>query len=280
MRRRLPVLLLILLLLTGSAAPEAEWEALFAQELLFLQQGLRQHGVEGVYTVYFAPPEPYPRGAFAQDLLIEGDAGLWWERFTCTFDPAQNWYNFTGSFEPILLSVPARLAYAEADQEKETFRAAAVCQTALSADLDLTTPLRFDVPPGPVTYNQRQEAKAWESELETWTYLYQDPRLDVTARITYPQLAPGALPQAEELNRRLKDALFYGYPYGQNSTWDPTELLYGQIQRTFAITRWDGRNLSLCVYEYNDFRQANHPNQWQSGLTLDVRTGQPLPPPT
>lgn len=272
----LPILLLLLFGCAGKPAAGGE-EALFSQELLFLQQGFRQHGVEGTYTVYFVSPEAYPQGLFAQDLLIEGDAGLWWERLTYTYDPARDWYAFTGSFEPVLLPGPARLKYAEAEREaKEAFRSAATVRAELSADLDLPIPLRFDVPPGPVTYRQRREEGSREGGIETWIYFYQDLRLDFTAQITYPQFAVDALPRAEELNRRLEEAAFYSYRYNSEGILDPAELLYGEVQRACEITRWDGRYLSLCLSEYNSFRLATHPNQWYTGLTLDTETGQRL----
>lgn len=273
-KRCLSLLLAVLLFLPACAPPPAshsQWDALFTQELLFLQQGLRQHGVEGAYTVHFAPPEADSQNCFVQDLLIEGDDGLWWERFTCTYDAQRNWYTFTGTFEPVLLPLTVRTSYAEADlEEKEAFRAAAVRSAALCADADIDTPLRFDVPSGPVTYCRRQEETVWESGMETYAYLYQDSRLDFTARIAYPQFTADALPRAAEVNGRLQDALFYGYPYGSSADWNPAELPYGEVQRSFRVTRWDGRYLSLCVYEYNDFRQANHPSEWYTGLTIDT----------
>ena len=276
-KRCLPFLLTALLSLPACAPPPAspgQWDALFTQELLFLQQGLRQHDIKGTYTVYFALPESDSQDCFAQKLLIEGSDGLWWERFTYTYGAQRDWYTFTGAFEPILLPPTARAEYAEADrEEKEAFRAAAVRSAALCADTDIDAPLRFDVPPGPVTYCWRQEEAVWESGMETYTYLYQDSRLDFTAQIAYPQFTADALPRAEEVNGRLRDALFYGYPYDKTADWSPAELLYGEVQRTFQITRWDGRYLSLCVYEYNDFRQANHPNEWYTGLTIDTDTG-------
>lgn len=273
----LPLLLTVLLFRPACAPPSAslgQWDALFTQELLFLQQGLRQHDIKGTYTVYFALPESDSQDCFAQKLLIEGSDGLWWERFTYTYDAQRDWYTFTGAFEPILLPPTARAECAAADrEEKEAFRAASVKSAALCADADIDASLRFDVPSGPVTYCRRQEGAVWESGMETYTYLYQDSRLDFTAQIVYPQFAAGALPRAEEVNDRLQDAFFYGYPYDQTTGWNPTELLYGEIQRTFQATRWDGRYLSLCVYEYNDFRQANHPNEWYVGLTIDTDTG-------
>lgn len=75
-KRCLPFLLTALLSLPACAPPPAspgQWDALFTQELLFLQQGLRQHDIKGAYTVYFAPPED----CFTQELLIEGSGGLW-----------------------------------------------------------------------------------------------------------------------------------------------------------------------------------------------------------
>ncbi len=62
-------------------APE-QYEALFQQELLFLQQGLRQHDVQGEFTVYFGQPDAefneryrvyVPDGTRGHELLLCGD---------------------------------------------------------------------------------------------------------------------------------------------------------------------------------------------------------------
>lgn len=122
------------------------------QELLFGQQGFRRHGVEGAFTVYFAPP-----GNDCQELLLEDREGLFWrESPACEWDEDRDWYTFSNLFEPMLTGSGDRWNRArEADEETAAFQAAAVYGAGLSADMDLETPLRFDVPPGPVAYDRQ-----------------------------------------------------------------------------------------------------------------------------
>ncbi len=40
------------------------------------------------------------------------------------------------------------------------------------------------------------------------------------------------------------------------------------------ITREDEQYLSMRIYEYNSSRLANHPNEWETGITFDMRTGE------
>lgn len=54
----------------------------------------------------------------------------------------------------------------------------------------------------------------------------------------------------------------------------PDEQIYTDIDRYYKITREDDRYLSMRIYEYNSPRRANHPNEWETGLTLDLRTGE------
>ena len=165
MKKRIwPLLALMLLSACGGPGPEKppELPPMARQELLFLQQGFRQHGVEGTFTVYFAPAGEDQR----QELLLEDPEGLFWrESFTCEWDGEGDWYTFSNLFEPVLTGNRDLWNRArEADGETAAFQAAAVYTAELSADMDLETPLRFDVPPGPVVYDRRwgggQEAPA------------------------------------------------------------------------------------------------------------------------
>lgn len=266
----------------SSELPEAakeyeptEYEALFQQELLFLQQGLRQHDVEGNYTVYFVQPEEQPDQLCYQDMLLEGEEGFWHERLSYTYDGNQDWYTFSGEYEPVLTK---NLFYtSDNDNGVEKFKDDAVYQAELSAKTDLEAPLRFDIPSGPVIYDDRRAEGKWGDDLYTYVYVYQDERLGVSVEIEYPQysLYADELPKVEEVNQRIKEAFFYGYGL-DNEKWDPAGEMYGDIYRNCEITRADDRYFSMCIYEYNSFRGANHPNEWKSGMTIDLQTGEIL----
>lgn len=246
---------------------------LFLQELLFVQQGFRQHNIEGSYTVYFAEPEQSEDGGY-QDMLLEGEDGVWRENISYTYNQSENWYTFQGQFEPALVKDSL---YVSSDKEAEEFKNAAVYETELSARSDIDASIRFMVPSGPVIYDDRREEGDWDDDLYTYVYVYQDERMGVTVEIEYPQysLYADGLSEAEEINQRIKEAFFYGYG-SENEEWTPTGEMYGTINRNYEVKRMDDRYLSLCIYEYNSFRGANHPNEWKSGMTIDLKTGKLL----
>ncbi|MDE6386453.1 MAG: hypothetical protein K2L82_01450 [Lachnospiraceae bacterium] len=258
----------------SSQMPETtEYEALFQQELLFLQQGFRQHNVEESYTVYFAEPEQSVDERTYQDMLLEGEDGFWRERISYTYDQSENWYTFQGEFEPMLVKDSI---YIVRNEDAEEFKTGAVYQTELSVRTDLDVPLRFDIPSGPVVYDNRREDGNWGNDLHTYVYVYQDERMGVSVEIEYPQysLSTDELPKVEEINERIREAFFYGY--GNAEEWSPAECMYGEIYRNCEITRMDDKVLSVCIYESNYFRGANHPNEWKSGMTIDLKTGKLL----
>ncbi len=276
MKRRawMPALLILLLFTCGAdpASEEApELPPAVCQQLFFLQQGLRQHSVEGTFTVYFAPPE-----GEQQELLLEDAEGLFWrESFACAWDEDRDWYAFSNLFEPVLTQ--NRDAWArEADGETAAFQAAAVCRAELSADTDLGASPRFDVPPGPVVYDRQWGGgKEAPPRMIFCLYLYQAPRLGFSAEIEYPQYAKwlADFPDPEKVNARIREAFFYGYYDGP---FRPEGEMQGEITRACAVTRADGRLLSLRISESNCFRAAAHPNDWYTGLTIDLETGEAL----
>nr|WP_325300523.1 hypothetical protein [uncultured Oscillibacter sp.] len=278
MKNRIWTFMLALTLLSacggeGHPTPEApEPPPMVRQELLFLQQGFRQHGVEGTYTVYFAP------AGEERELLLEDPEGLFWrESYTCTWDEERDWYTFSNFFEPVLTQNPDWNRTGEADEETAAFQAAAVYTAELSADMDLNTPLRFDVPPGPAAYDRQWGGgKEAPDRMVFHLYLYQDPRLDFTAEIEYPQYAEYLVdfPNPGKVNGRIRDAFFYGY-YDEDAL-HPEQRMRGEIVRNCAVTRADGTRLSLRILENNTFMDAPHPNSWYTGLTLDLETGEAL----
>lgn len=253
MKNRIWTFMLALTLLSacggeGHPPPEApEPPPMVRQELLFLQQGFRQHGVERTYTVCFAP------------------AG-----------EERDWYTFSNLFEPVLTQNPDWNQTGEADGETAAFQAAAVYTAELSADMDLETPLRFDVPPGPVVYDRQWGGgKEAPDRLHWQLYLYQDPRLGFRAEIEYPQYGSWLkdFPHREKVNGRIREAFFYGY---HEEALRPEREMRGEIIRNGVVTRADRGLLSLRIYASSCFMTAAHPNDWYAGLTMDLETGEAL----
>lgn len=52
--------------------------------------------------------------------------------------------------------------------------------------------------------------------------------------------------------------------------------MYTLIGRTYSVTREDERYFSVRIYEGNYMRGANHPNEWETGVTIDLQTGKVL----
>ncbi len=267
---RFGIWMLVLALLSACGGAEVQETpevppASFRQALLFLQQGFRQHGVEGTYTVWFAPA-----GEDRQELLLEDPEGRFWqESFTCTWDEERDWYTFSNLFEPVLTQEGDRWAR-EADGETAAFQAAAVWQTELTADRDLDVPLRFDVPPGPSVYDRQWGGgKEAPPRMLYRLWLYQDPRLQFTAEVEYPQYAEylADFPDPEKVNARIREAFFSFRPEGE---------MQGAMLRNGVVARADERLLSLRIYAYNELRAAAHPSDWYIGLTLDLETGEAL----
>ncbi|MBD5467530.1 MAG: hypothetical protein HDR21_05175 [Lachnospiraceae bacterium] len=242
-----------------------EQRALFQQELLFLQQGFRQHDIQGSYTVYFAQPSEWKDQPF-QKMLLEGEEGLWEEHFFYNYDPERDWYTFSGQYEPVLTKYDFYLA--RDDEEAQEFRTASVYQAELSAEMALEAPLRFDIPSGPVVYEERRVDENADY-LDMYIYVYQDERLGVTVAVEYPQYSvytPG-LEDVKKINQYIREAFFL---------WNPEELMDCYLYRNCEITRRDESYLSVCIYAENSFYYAAHPSTWKSGMTIDLTTGQAL----
>lgn len=244
-----------------------EQRALFRQELLFLQQGFRQHDIQGSYTVYFAQPSAHAwKDQLCQEMLLEGEEGLWYESFNYNYDSEQNWYTFSGEYEPVLTKNDSYLA--KDDEDAQEFRTASVYQAELSAEMDLEAPLRFDIPSGPVVYEDRR-IDEHADYLDMYIYVYKDERMGVTVTVEYPQYSvytPG-LEEVEKINQCIREAFFL---------LNPEELMHCYIYRNCEITRRDDRYLSACIYADNSFYYAAHPNTGKSGMTIDLATGQAL----
>lgn len=256
----------------GKRQPKSEENELYSQILLFIRQGMREHRIEGLYTAYF---KDMGEEEGRQEILLEGEDKYWEESIAYTFDEEERWYHFSGIYEPVLSGDPF-YAVPEPDGDTKDFIDQAVYQASVSASEEIGAPARFDGPPGPVIYDSRREEGHWRdysSYLIPYLYLYQDERMGMSASIEYPVISfYPARDVEEELNQAVRNSFFYGYGV-EAGELEPEHQMYGGIDRTYRITRQDDELLSLRIYENNYFRGANHPNEWETGLTLDLKTG-------
>ncbi len=107
-------------------------------------------------------------------------------------------------------------------------------------------------------------------------YTYYDDRMEVSITIEYLQISSDDSEFATVANENLKKAFFYGYASDDAEQLLPQKKMYSEICRRYTITREDERYLSLRIYENNYFRGANHPNEWETGITIDMQMGEVL----
>ncbi len=114
-------------------------------------------------------------------------------------------------------------------------------------------------------------------------YTYVDDRLDMYITIIYPEISlSGSYDDAEkqkmedDINKLIKSAFFYGCGVDDSKLFNPREEIYGNIQRNYIITRRDENYFSIRIYEGSYYRGANHPNEWETAITLDMHSGRLL----
>lgn len=263
---------------TPAPLPPEQWEVLFQQELLFLQQGLRQHGVEGEFTVYFASPDAefhkryrvyVPGGTRGHNLLVCGDDRVFPELLSYDFNEAENWYCFRGIYEPVL----AQDAWnGNSPEEWADFRDDAVYHAQLSADTDLTAPIRFDVPNGPSLtrdFIQHIDGQSYQQES------FVDERLGCYINITYPQII---IPSDNRfIHAAIRDAIQTEVlpPNFHDEVYQP-EYLFETITKDCALTRDDEQLVSTRTYVWSYIRGAAHPAEYHFGMTFDANTAKQL----
>lgn len=281
----------------------------YQQMLLYIREGLYQHGIEGVYQAYFSAVEDdgeeyywrngyrdaYGDGFFCE-VLLEGDGNLWSESFAYTYDPENGRYFFYGQNEPVftgeqLWSLDEDSEYVLDMKDHYVY----TCQ--ISGRTDLPYPMKFIAENAPTERDMRIDiprSEAWrgasgasEDRLSYGVYprlyTYVDDRLDMYVTISYPEIfLSGTHDDAEikkmedNVNALIKSAFFYAYGTDDTDTLEPRKEFYGNIQRNYIITRRDENYLSMRIYESNYFRRAVHPNEWETAITLDMHSGRIL----
>ncbi len=273
----------------------------YQQMALYIQEGFRVYHVEGEYQAYFGPIKGAASGMWVDghyigagdeideeyfwcDILLEGEGEQWSEKLAFTYDPETDWYVFSSQYEPLFAGDTFWAEMEDSSYAAEVL-ADCVCQTVIARDADIAAPIRYDSEGGPMEKTLRMnrpwffrgEGNGLSYQISPKVYYYWDDRLDVYIDIQYPQLdlEDDQKEMEEAINEKLREAFFYGYGWGEeDEPLDPSQEMYTNIERVYLITREDERYLSMRIHEYNDSRGANHPNEWETGITFDMRTGE------
>jgi hypothetical protein len=284
----------------ADALEFSELPGAYQQMALYIQEGFRRYQVEGSYRAYFSAIENENRSLWVDgkycsssenterrhstcDILLER-GGVWWnENLAFEYDEEADWYIFASQYEPVL-SQDTFYAAEEDSSHVADILGNYVYEIEIARDAYMAVPIRYTSENGPVEKDERiyypwtfqEEEKEHNYFVAPMIYSYRDERVDTDITIYYPQLKlyDEGNDIEEIVNRKLREAFFYGYGYEEGSVLVPDEQIYTDIDRYYKITREDDRYLSMRIYEYNSPRRANHPNEWETGLTLDLRTGE------
>ena len=293
---------------TEMEEPQAAFSELpdaYQQMALYIQEGFRMYHVEGEYQAYFGPIESDVSGIwvdgnyigmwdetlgrwkepdreyFSCDILLEGESGQWREEMAFTYDAEADWYAFYGQYEPLF---SGDSFYVErGDSYAADILDNCVCQITIARDADIAAPIRYDSENGPMEkdllmtppWHFREEDNGLAYQIIPRVYYYWDERLDVDISIQYLQveLEEGQEEMEEAINEELRKAFFHGYDWDEEGNLlDPD--IYIESERRYMITREDERYLSMRIHVYNSSRRAAHPNEGETGITFDMRTGE------
>ena len=278
-----------------SQLPEA-----YQQMALYILEGFRKYQVEESYRAYFSPIENNDgslwvdgkycgsseniQGRYSScDILLESEDVWWSENLAFEYDAEADWYVFASQYEPVF-SKDTFYAERDGSSDVEDILGSYVYEIGISRDADMAAPIRYTSENGPVEQDERiyypwtfgDEGKEHDYFVAPMIYSYRDERLDTDITIYYPQInLYGERDDIEEIiNGKLREAFFYDYGMEEGGMLVPGEQLYTDIDRYYKITREDDRYFSMRIYEYNSTRGAAHPNNWETGLTLDLQTGE------
>lgn len=297
----LTAILILSLCLTATGCrkelPESEEQEvnpLLIQAILFIQDGFRTYEIEDTYQLYFAEPTEDD----VKYALVYGDK-MCWGHFAYSYDEDTDWYTFRSQYEPIFANVNDEDWWQEnrkyAASNIEEIVESSVYEIEISRYTDIIASRRYDGQNGPVEkdewFDYWRDGTHYNSEdditysVRAKLYTYYDERLDIHIIIEYPDVSLDGsykddvvLELQNKINEQLKGAVFYGYwsDSYNDGVLHPSDEMYTYIGRQFLITRMDNEYLSMRIYEYNDVRGANHPNEWETGITVDMRTGEVL----
>ncbi len=248
----------------------------YQQLTLYIQEGFRTYGIEGIYQAYFGEIEGED-GKYECEILLEGEGELWGERISYTYDEQSGWYSFKGQWENIFAK-DSFWALRGCGSFAKEIRKNYVYQTQIVKNLDIAVSIHYDSENGPIEHDERQmlPLSEWMGRyVRHYLYTYYDDRMDVYITIEYPQVSLEDDELEERINAALREAFFYTYGW-EEKEWNPGGVAYADINRNYVITREDETYFSVRIYEYNSFRGANHPNEWETGITINMQTGEVL----
>ena len=268
-----------------EAGLSAEDKSLYEQAALYIQDGLREYDIEGEWEAYFAPVD----GKFLDVALVNGDS-RWYEHLSYTYDEDADWYIFQGQYEPIFTRQDANDFYFITDSDEiDAILENYVYKIQIGQTVGISVPGRYSGENGWVEHDTgfnfglHEYGAELSYNLTARLYTYYDERMDVDITIQYPQLSKYGTDMEDDvrdsINAILKKAFFYNYEWDEEEKekgLQPRGEMYTYIRREFLITRQDEDYLSIRIYEYNDVRGANHPNEWETGITIDMHTGRLL----
>ena len=250
----------------------------YEQMTLYLQEGFRKYAVEGSYQALFGPIEATGE-KFCCDILLIGEEDLWSDSVAYTYDSEKGWYTFEGQYEPIFAK-DSFWALEEDDSFAADIRENYVYETWIAQETDIAIPSHYYSENGPierdVTMYFPYEHNDLPYKVMPAVYTYQNERMDISITIEYPRIYYSESEMEDAINEKIKEAFFYSYFSDEDSDWNPVNKMYTSINRQYFITREDENYFSLRIYEDNDMRGANHPNEWETGLTIDMQTGEVL----
>lgn len=255
----------------------------YRQMALYIQEGFRTYDVEGTYQAYFGKIWSY-NTSYSCDILLEGENEWWEEGIYGSYDAESGWYTFQGDYEPILLENAGEVDRLRKDSDFATkMRENYVYSTQISKDQNIASDIHYHSGNGPIERDFQKEMPATERYARTysyvWPYLYSyyDDRMDIDITIEYPQIYLDDKTLEKQINEKLRNAFFYSYDYDEEgSLLKPREHMYTEIARNYIITRQDETYFSMRIFEYNDYRAANHPNEFETGITINMKTGEVL----
>ena len=248
----------------------------YTQMTLYIQEGFRKYGIEGSYQAYFLPIEEED-GTYSCDILLEGESDRWTEEITYTFDEETGWYTFEGKDEPIFSKDTFYATDEDSSFVKET-KANYVYHTEISQKKDYSAPIHYYSENGPVGNTVSMINPHTSEETDTYLlnpmlYTYIDDRLHVDVTVLYLQIFHDDDVLEEKINKALIKTFFHN---SGEARIDPTGKKDVSLEIQYFVERMDERYLSLRIYEYSDYRYANHPSEGEKGITIDMKTGEVL----
>lgn len=250
----------------------------YEQMTLYLLEGFRKYAVEGSYQALFGPIEDTGEN-FCCDILLIGEENLWRDSIAYTYDSERNWYTFEGQYEPIFTK-DSSWALSEDNSFAADMRDNYVYETWVAQETELAISSHYYSENGPIERDETMYFPHEHNDLSykvvPAVYTYQDDRMDNSITIEYPKIYYSESEMEDAINEKIREAFFYGYFFDEDGEWNPGSEMYTSISRQYFITREDENYLSLRIYEDNYMRGANHPNEWETGVTINMQTGEVL----